>query len=107
MGFKRESADDRTYTAVPNEFFILVQYLDTVAEVKVLAHIIRQTYGWHKESDEIALSQFHEHTGLLKQSILDAINTLEAKGIIVVDRSRATHRYSVKYQEKRPGLGLV
>ena len=36
---------------------------------QVLDYIIRETYGWRKKEDGIALSQFVQATGLKKQNV--------------------------------------
>jgi len=52
----------------------------------VLDFIIRKTYGWHKISDRIALSQFEEGTGLKKTTVCKAINKLSSMNLIVTQK---------------------
>jgi phage replication O-like protein O len=59
------------------------------AEFKVLAYILRRTYGWHKDSDNIGLKQLAEGikgvdrgTGLSKSTVAVALKSLEEWGII-------------------------
>lgn len=80
-------------------------YLLSGSEQKVLDFIIRQTFGWKKQSDTIAISQFtdgikkNRGTGLSASQVKRAINGLEEKGFIEVERrkgcpSRFTMRLS-------------
>ncbi len=75
------------------------------SEQKVLDFIIRQTFGWKKQSDTIAISQFtdgikkNRGTGLSASQVKRAISGLEKKGFIEVERrkgypSRFTMRLS-------------
>ncbi len=52
------------------------------AEVKVLLVVFRKTFGWHKEKDQISLSQFQTLTGLNRTNTCRAINSLIDKGIL-------------------------
>lgn len=62
------------------------------SEQKVLDFIIRQTFGWKKQSDTLSISQFtdgvkkNRGTGLSASQVKRAIDSLEAKGFIEVKR---------------------
>lgn len=64
------------------------------SEQKVIDFIIRQTFGWKKQSDTIAISQFtdgikkNRGTGLSASQVKRAINGLEKKGFIEVKRRK-------------------
>ena len=66
----------------------------TGSEQKVLDFIIRQTYGWKKQSDIIAIQQFtdgvkkNKGTGLSRSQVKRAIQGLERKGFVEVKRSK-------------------
>lgn len=51
-------------------------------EVKILWVIFRKTFGWHKEKDEISLSQLKKYAGGEKTNILNAVKRLQEKGLI-------------------------
>jgi len=77
------------FTQVPNYFFDEIMPELGHAEVKCLLYIIRRTYGFHRSSDKIALSQFKNGisgldggTGLAKKNICNALDTLVEKNII-------------------------
>ena len=68
------------------------------AEFKVLAYIVRRTFGFKKESDAISLDQIcngitrrdgsvlDEGTGLARKTAVAAIQGLESKGVILCQR---------------------
>lgn len=68
------------------------------AEFKVLAYIVRRTFGFKKESDSISLDQIcngitrrdgsvlDEGTGLARKTAVAAIQGLESKGVILCQR---------------------
>ncbi|MFI5269481.1 MAG: DnaA N-terminal domain-containing protein, partial [Chloroflexota bacterium] len=68
------------------------------AEFKVLAYIVRRTFGFKKESDAISLDQIcngitrrdgsvlDEGTGLARKTAVAAIQGLEGKGVILCQR---------------------
>ncbi len=66
------------------------------SEQKCLDFILRQTIGWQKDYDYLALSQFctgirgsaNTGTGLSKSQVRRAIDGLEAKKFIYVDRHK-------------------
>ena len=83
------------------QFFLYPMILEdywwamTGSEQKVLTYIIRKTFGWQKQRDYIALSQFTDGdgtgrgTGLSRSQVKRAIDSLEMKKLIKVTR---THR---------------
>ena len=72
------------FTQIPNEILeALYQTKLTVYEYRVLLFIIRKTYGWDRETDWIALSQFYESTGILKQNVSRTLKKLERRNIII------------------------
>ncbi|MBK9638160.1 MAG: replication protein [Bacteroidetes bacterium] len=79
-------------TSVPNYIFdSLLPHL-SIAEIKVLMIIIRQTIGWkdvkstdgRKCRDWISSIQLQNKTGCSRRAISTAINHLVSKGLIVV-----------------------
>jgi hypothetical protein len=92
------------YTQVPDELFDDLMTDLSGAELKVLLYIIRRTFGFKKTEDTISLSQMlngittkagevlDRGTGLSKKTLLMALNTLEAKNIILTERRRSAER---------------
>ena len=86
------------YTAVPDELFD-EQLADlSGAELKVLLYIIRRTFGFKKQSDNISLNQIcrgivskdgnvlDRGTGLSQQSVLNALKGLIQKNAIIATK---------------------
>lgn len=77
------------------------------AELKVLLVIMRKTYGWQKDADRISLSQLAELTGLSRQSVSTATQTLEERGYILVERTEASRGESAvnvyRLRIRKPG----
>ena len=78
------------FTMIPD--VLLDQQLPDLghAELKVLLVIMRKTYGWQKAADQISLSQLAQLTGLSRQSVSTATQTLEEHGYILVERTEAS-----------------
>ena len=89
------------YTPVPDELFDEQLPDLTGAELKVLLYVIRRTFGFKRESDNISLSQMinglrtHDGrqldrgVGMTKKTLLLAIKSLEEKQIIFTERRRS------------------
>ena len=57
------------------------------SEWQIYRFIQRKTYGWKKKMDQIAFSQFVDATGLDRRRVIEAINALQARNMIVVTKS--------------------
>ena len=69
------------YTQTPNVF--LDNMADfTPAEFKVIMAITRFTFGWHKATDRISLTQLEKITGLSRPCVIKCLARLEKDGII-------------------------
>jgi phage replication O-like protein O len=95
---------DPHYTQIPDVLFDEQLPDLSGAELKVLLYIMRRTYGFKKDSDNISLSQIMKGimtrdgrvldrgTGLSKDSVTKAVKSLEQLGFIHRQRrSSATH----------------
>jgi hypothetical protein len=92
------------YTPVPDELFDEQLPDLTGAELKVLLYIIRRTFGFKRDSDNISLSQMlnglrtrdgrvlDRGVGLTKKTLLQAIKSLEEQRIILTERRRSLER---------------
>lgn len=76
------------YTQFPNE--ILDEWMPKLSpsEFKIISKIIRQTFGWKKESDNISLSQIIKSTGISRQGVINGIKKLEEYNLIIVTRTK-------------------
>src|SRR5215210_3424601 len=92
------------YTPVPDELFDEQLPDLSGAELKVLLYIIRRTFGFKRESDNISLSQMlgglrtrdgrvlDRGVGLSKKTLLLAIKSLEEQNIILTQRRRSQEK---------------
>jgi len=71
-----------TYYIAPNDFVDVCLKDLTGAETKILAVIIRKTFGFHKDTDYLSISKLMEYTGLSNRVIIIATSTLEQKDFI-------------------------
>jgi replication protein O len=93
-----------TYTQVPDELFDELLPELSGAELKVLLYIIRRTFGFKRERDSISLSQMlhgihgrdgeplDRGTGVSKPTLLQALRSLETRGIIATERRRSAEK---------------
>jgi hypothetical protein len=96
------------YTPVPDE--LLDRQLPHLsgAEVKVLLYLMRQTFGWKRDSEAVSFkrllkgsarrdgSVFDEGAGVSRSTLAVALEGLEEKGLITVQRfDRATQEANV------------
>jgi predicted transcriptional regulator len=91
-------------TIVPDDIFDILLPVCTGAEFKVLAYVVRRTFGFKKDSDTISLKQMVEGittkggkvldhgTGLSKSTVALAIKGLVEKGIIEVKRNSSKEK---------------
>src|SRR3954470_3141450 len=92
------------YTPVPDELFdeLLVEL--SGAELKALLYIVRRTFGFKRDSDNISLSQMLQGiqtrdgrvldrgVGLSKKTLLLALRSLEDRGIILTERRQSAEK---------------
>ena len=86
---------DSGFTKTPNFVFEIMPQL-TPAEFKVIMVIVRQTYGYHKLSDAISLTQFESMTELSRQGVVNALSSLIEKNFVTKSTMGNTHKYAVK-----------
>ena len=91
-------------TIVPDEFFDELMTQLTEGELRVLLYIIRRTFGWKKQSDNISLKQMidgikaHDGrvidrgAGVVRSAAVRAIKGLEEKGVILAVRNRSAEK---------------
>src|SRR5690242_3656707 len=92
------------YTQVPDELFDELMAHLSGAELKVLLYIIRRTFGFKKDTDNISLNQICKGittrrgevldcgTGLSQNAVLSALKGLLAKKAIVAKRNESRER---------------
>lgn len=81
--------DPLHYTQVPDALFDQQLSRLSHAELKVVLWIMRCTFGWKKERDAISLTQLQRATGLSRQSVAAATQSLERARHIIIERRTA------------------
>ena len=90
--------DKPNYTQIPNAI-LDAQPNMTMPEFGVVAAICRQTFGWHKKSEKLSVTQLQALTGLSKHAVLDALDAALADGWISRKPAGQTYRYTVNVHE--------
>jgi len=90
------------FTQIPNVFFDEIYSNLGFAELKVLLYLMRRTYGFHKKTDKISLTQFENGidgldvgTGLARKNIISALSSLEEKKIVIKNKNKYITSYSL------------
>lgn len=76
------------YTMVPNQVLDELVPRLTEAETKVVLILCRASFGYQTSNAVLSLSDLAARTGLHRRSIMRAVASLEAYGIITVNRER-------------------
>lgn len=72
------------FTQIANEILEnLVKIPLLGSEFQVLYFIIRKTYGFHKKSDQISLTQFEIGTGLSRPTVVKTLKNLMSRNMVV------------------------
>ncbi|MBA4116376.1 MAG: replication protein [Rubrobacter sp.] len=102
--FKFAGFKNPNYTLVPDEVFDELLTRLSGAELKVLLYVIRRTFGFKKDFDNISLSQMlngivrkdgsalDRGVGLSKPTLLQALRSLQDKNIIATERRRSADK---------------
>lgn len=104
------------YTFFPDDLVDVLLPELSGAETKVLLYIIRRTFGFRKDADDISLSQIADGirtrdgrqldrgTGLSKSTVTIAVKSLVAKGCLLAIRNRdplrgdVANTYALRFQ---------
>ena len=62
-------------------------------QYRIIWCIFRKTYGWHKSTDKISLTQFENMTGLERRHVNKTLKDLEGMNMIIVDRNNRVNTY--------------
>jgi phage replication O-like protein O len=71
------------------------------SELAVVLHVLRKTWGWHKKADAISIGQFQNATGCGRQTIIDALNSLVRKTVLVKVNTEpvTTYQFNKNYDQ--------
>jgi len=89
-----DDIDKPKYTQVPNA--ILDNTELSHVEFRLASIIARQTFGWHKDTDRISISQFQKKGNMSRSTVAITLKSLEKKGAICCDRSKSINSYRIK-----------
>lgn len=67
------------WTQVPNKFFEMIPEMES-SEVRVTLIMIRETYGYHRESFKMGLGKLAEAAGLSRNAAKDGAEAAETRG---------------------------
>lgn len=85
-----------SYTKFPNNLIDEVMPNCSRAEWLLICAIIRKTNGFQKQKDTISISQFSQLSGISgRQHIIEALNSLIDKGIVLREKSGHGFAYSI------------
>lgn len=95
------------YLSIANEIMdaLIGNMPDSSVECGVLLAVLRKTYGWNKKEDDISISQLEKMTNASRRMIVYAIQNLEAKGMILVERYQnrpSTLSFQKDYEKWNP-----
>ena len=91
---------DESFTRVPNELFeALLRQSLRITQLKAALYIIRKTYGFNKQDDDISISQMAEDTGLTRRAMVNAVHDLAKMGIVKLGTVHRGRRTSMKIND--------
>ena len=70
------------YTQSPNILFDEIFKTLMEGELRIILVILRQTFGWHKQWDQISIGMLAEKTGMERRSIFRSLSSLMEKGLV-------------------------
>ena len=93
-----EGYDQPNYTQIPNR--LLEEHMAKMghAEFKVVMAVARRTFGWHKRSDRISLSQLEDLTGLSRPSVISGVQEAMERGVLERTESGNSYEYRLVFQ---------
>jgi len=97
------------FTQVPNDIIeSLARTHLSPNESKIVFLVIRKTYGWHKLSDWIALSQIAKYTGIARPNTCRYIKSLVRRNILVRPDNKhvGLQEDTTKWLDKRQSSSL-
>lgn len=95
----RESGNKNGYTQVDHVTFDLVLPMLSTTAQSVFLRIYRQTFGWRKQTDKIALSQFKKWCKVKRhETIQKAVSELVTLDVITIEgNGTQIKEYGVKW----------
>ena len=89
------------YTKIPNDMLEAMFRLDISGnEMRIFLYIIRRTYGFHRDSAEISLTEIASAVGRKKTHVSNARKKLEGMSIIERRSAQGSHPQMISVSEK-------
>lgn len=101
------------FTRLPNDFLdVLMSSAINHSEAKIIIFIARKTWGFHKETDQISLSQFQNRLKLSRPLVIRTLRRLVKSGLLVKEKGykRVSNSWSIDlkdYKDKLVTLGQL
>lgn len=83
----QENIPEPTFTQTPNPIFDVIQPMIDPHELSILMVVVRKTYGFHKEHDNISNSQIEAQTGFTRPTVTKYAGMLEKRKLIEIVRT--------------------
>lgn len=83
---RSQGFEEPNYTQVPNDLMDRLLPDLSCSEVKVLLYLMRRTFGFHRNRYEVGLRRISAGTGLHLETVADAANRLQARGLLSCNR---------------------
>ncbi len=87
------------HTQTPNELFDTHMKDMSEAELKVTLTICRKTFGWHKQTDKISLTQLEKITGMTRTSVSKGVQEGIERGTIERFKAGNSFEYGLVIDE--------
>lgn len=89
------------YTKIPNDMLEAMFRLDISGnEMRIFLYIIRRTYGFHRDSAEISLTEIASAVGMKKTHVSNALKKLEGMSIIERRSAQGSHPQMISVSGK-------
>ena len=83
------------YTQVPNVFLDDMISEMGEAELRVALVIMRETFGWHRESKQMSLSYLQQATGMSRPGVISGINSGIERGVFERTPNGSSYTYTL------------
>lgn len=94
------------YTQTPNALYDLMPQMKE-AELRVTLAIVRETFGWHRETARLSISKLQKLTGLSRQGVINGTESGIERGTIIREKEGDGYLYSLCVNEVDTDSQLV
>lgn len=94
------------YTQTPNAIYDLMPEMKE-AELRVTLAIVRETFGWHRETARLSITKLQKLTGLSRQGVINGTEAGIERGTILREKEGEGYLYSLHVHEVDTDSQLV